>query len=456
MSATEAAEHQAGDVMNLGHGRYISRAQHQAGSRAVATAGSMTKGQQGSIGYLLAGSDDAIKDARKILKEGDRVGDDMDISDEMRNVWELAAAADTLGGVRGKRGSILGSKTLEGFMGDDEASVAFRTQLSTRFSKDQRLVGGGYIGRREMDGLGTISSQREEFSGKMDQVLSRMGIGTGFLGMGKGAQLREDLVGDENTRGAFAKYLKAYNSGDPEAIAAAVGEFDKLGDSGDALKELANRAKSDRGTQLALKSMGGNALEYLEKLGYSEHRERERSKTVGKIDELYGSDELGDLYRDELIDLSKTNELGAYQGKIQGFTKKLLGGGISGEEQKLLDKVFGASGSSLGTAFGTLTGGKGETLEKQISALGLDLKAKDLEGMDESAPVAKVIDALAKKGLLDPAAFSGSGSSTDVGDTRKNYVEANTRFIAAVDRFVTNLRVKVKMTKPVFTDPEDE
>ncbi len=133
--------------------------------------------------------------------------------------------------------------------------------------------------------------------------------------------------------------------------------------------------------------------------------------------------------------------MGIDSTRIRRFATGLAEGGVDSDELGLLEQVFGGRVGAIAT---NAAGGDLKTMKR------LGMTKKDVDAIEgakgEEAKIALVIKMMAERGLLEVLSSEGG---TEVAGSPAEYAQANARFVATVDRFVTNVRKELKMVEPI-------
>tara|TARA_Y100000034_G_scaffold130068_1_gene187669 strand:- start:1428 stop:3818 length:2391 start_codon:yes stop_codon:yes gene_type:complete len=424
-----------GDYVDLGHGRFIKRSDITRGLRAAGE-GILDDDQRTNLTRVTGGGGDVVDRAQDILSargKGQLVSDLQgiqsaegwsDLTQEERSGFLVASATDKLSGDH--KTGVLGSGGVEQFIADKD----YRTRIMHKLSKDRALVDSGIIRKRGVLGLGSVSDERGRFRESFAATLNQFGE-TGDTIDEEG--LSDTLSTDAKARRAFARYLQARKDGDQTKVAEAMQDLQPY----EQLHKLAQRADADTayGGSLDLADLLGQ----IGRLATAEHRGRSQSRAAARAKRSVGA--FGGRFDDHLDRLDDGSlSIDEYAKRSTAFARSVVSDReIDADEQKILEQVFGVGGGRFADTFRGLVGGDRETVKKLGKKLHLSEEEVDMISYSDSAHrTEEVVKILADKGLLDPSAF-GSAGGTEVGDTRTAYAQANTRFVIAVDRCLSNL-----------------
>jgi hypothetical protein len=434
------AEGVRGDYENLGRSnpfgqnQMILKRDRERAERLIENAGQLTSEQSRYLRGSFLSAPDAVDTAQKYLATAGldpSTFHSARMSREQRNAYTLAMATDHRMGRLGQEGSILGERT-----GPDKD---FTIQLQARMQKE--AGGSDYFGRGQS--FGSRFEGRQDFEESIENFFGQVAKGdfaAGIGGVSKEKEFKKLLRTNEGTRKAFHDYLQALQSGNTEAANNATLAFDGVA-GGETLKQIAARALSDSNFRATLSGAGSAFALDIQDFAYSE--QRGKSYDSFRAGAKRGKGMAGGRYDAYLSQMEDEFGITKFGKTTSSLVENILkgkgkGGWIDDEEFGLMTEVFGGErAANFRGGFQKLLAGD----KKQADALGIDL-GDGFSSLSEGEKVAKIIEQLAAKNLLDPAAFGGAGGTT-VGDTRVAYVEANSRFVAAVNRFVGNLKTEL-------------
>jgi len=440
IGANEAIK-KGGDHVDLGDGRFISREDMNRGLK-ISQSAKLTDRQRTNLSRLTGGGGDIVQRARETIVGGSDLGYDRlndiyqaegwdDLSKEEQNLWLLATASDTLSG--DTKTGLRGSGDIEKYISDKN----YRTLLTSTMRQDEKLVETGIAKKGTLRRLGTVSGVRETGEQNLNKLLSGLDNQSIYDGIDED-DISKTLSSDKDARAAFAKYLEAQKGGTPEEIAEAMQGLESY----DQLHKIALKADSHVNYRMSLRQSAGGMLEELGVIADAEVRGRSQSRAVANAREAKGF--AGGKYDKRLDQLGRSGTgISTYSEMTQRFIEDdlLSDSDLSDEEAALLETVYGASGGRLGSGLQGLL--SGDATKTKAAGESLNFTEDEIKMIgsiqDETARAAQVIEILKQKNLLDPTAYS-SASGTEIGDTRTAYAQANTRFVAAVDRFVSNMK----------------
>jgi hypothetical protein len=427
-----------GDYIDLGHDKVIHRSDYEKAQNLINDAGTLTEDQSKILqGVFMSTSGDAAAWAKKYLQsQGEYAGSlGTDISREDANAYYLAAATDVYMGKRGEEGSILGDRTARDVAGDKD----FLLQLRTRMRKEEGTE--DYVGKGR--GIGTTGEEQDRFNKRVAGIFATMSSDQffkvrGIAGVGGEAGLMEAIQGNEETRGVWLKAVRAIQSGDKDKIQDVMSSLEGI-DGGDTIHQIMQKSLTDSDFASKFRRFSGVWEDAIGRYAFTQQRGKAYDRFAAGAKRARGRG--GGAYDEMLEGLEVVGKLDVYNEKVREFTRSVLEGGIEVEkdEANLLADVFGGERAA---GLQNLLGKDTDVALATSRDLGLGLDEKEFAAADEDKRITMVIAALEKKGLLDLAGMSAEGGTT-VGDTRVAYVEANSRFVAAVNRFVGNLKTEL-------------
>ena len=474
----QAMRSEGGKLRNLGHGRYISEEGEREGMEAITSAKSLTKEQRQALRRLQteAGDGSVIEHSKGVLRSqgvefhddlGDRIGGalrswdavsglggvaatELLRDDSEYNAYILGTTIDELTGMTGERGGIMSDKSYSEYISSGGRKQ--RTSTVETFGREESLTDDGTIRRSD---LGRGFAGRGQFAAGMEKSLGALGLKSGWhLGgsrsaipglyglvgySGAGKELTEALQTDPGTRKALRKYLQAVGTDDQGKISVATeGLADVAG--GDALAEFAATVSKDTALRERIQGAEGeDMITMLEGKAWRTQRTRAYGKVADRADKYAMGLADDDPLKEKIGSLRLLGELDDYQLEAQSLARGMISsdGTLKEDEQLALAEVFGLSGDRYSQNINTLLSGEGD-----MKAAAKALHIKDTSGITGEAGskerIDAVIAALEKAGTLDIVGLTEEGG-TSIGDSQKAYADANSRFVIAVDRFISNL-----------------
>jgi hypothetical protein len=422
------------------------------GNRANEQGRNISNRQRSLINRFVSGSDGGglVGHAEDIINNGVSgwgnyfYGQETDafkgLNSQEQDVFTIATAIDQLAGDAGNnsRTNILGSydtkkygSAIEAYADDSDEGRDYRTRVAAALGTNPAME--SIVGRRESTGL---FSPNEAEAGDAFHLLLEKGNRSGHLtalgGMDE-ESFGETLVRSEKTRGMVARYLEvkarqAAGEDVSEDLALIEGEMMKDDQAKFMVTEARESSSYDRWLQD--KEGGGQLLEGLQYQAYKETRERGQSSIIGRAKKSQYSH--GKEWEDRIGALTHGGTVEDYGRAVEDFAMGMTSGGIDDKELAVLEDVLGGKFGAMATQ---LAAGDEQT-QKDLRLSDEQVNEIASAGSEE-AKIAKIIEIMADKGMLE--AF-GSAGGTEIGDTRTEYVQANSRFVAAVNRFVSNLK----------------
>jgi len=312
--------------------------------------------------------------------------------------------------------------------------------------------------------------------GLLGKFVEATGIWTGDRLSDAGDALKGSVENDPKARAALARYMRAWaeQATDKNGFnAGAVEELEQLekvlGAESPAFRELQHIHKkmtSDpdvRSRAVAKARQEGGMLDIFGALPFEERRQQqisaENSRIRGAMGKLRLSDEM-EARAKKLLNSPTGPSEGSRQARAaarMGLFDEALKtqGTIDAGEQETLQALLGDGAGAMSTGINRLMSGKseyelGEFLEKRIGMTGDDKSAaleRLLKTKSGSGARADEVMSLIKEMRLENPELWGSGGAEVAGvegatgqGLTTAYVEANTRFVTTVERFVSAMK----------------
>lgn len=346
-----------------------------------------------------------------------------------------------------------------------------RTKIRAMFGGDRaRAAGlGAYAGRGPGGGgARDVASARDDLRRAISGVTQTGIMGKrGTLGQlwGKGGNIKglEDaLLGDGQTLEAFSQFIESMDQYNPNGSNREdVDRFNtllqKLGPDSAAAKaaqELYSNLQQDatlRRDLVASAKTGdlGNAAEsyavsqaisaklpsFLEGATIAGKRVRSGELALGETEALALRKLQGAL---------GTKDVGRVDQEMGSFTRALAQGGLTAAEKESFGQIFGMGGAMYATTFDSLqkmTSKDTKAVKKALGEQGLTVSDDELQRLLGSKDrVGDTYAFLKSKGISPISGASTAGEKATDASAGTAYVEANTRFVQAVETFVARLQ----------------